>query len=91
MLPQLMDTHMHNFLNLTEKDRVAHFMSKYMRSAAFLGHTNDDLLPSLITVFRRCHREVSECNIDDLINLMLIITLSNIHLTDLPLKSQQYI
>ena len=86
LMPQLMDSHMHNFLNTTEKDTVADYMSKYMKAAAFLGHTNDDLLPSLITVFRRCHKDVTLCELDDLINLMLMITMSEVHLTDLPVK-----
>ena len=62
-----------------------------MKAAAFLGHTNDDLLPSLITVFRRCHKDVTLCELDDLINLMLMITMSEVHLTDLPVKDQQYL
>ena len=62
-----------------------------MESAAFFGYTNDVNIEQLTQVFRRIYRTPSECDIEELLNFLVVLAISKSYYQDFDEKSKVFI
>ena len=62
-----------------------------MESAAFFGYTNDVNVEQLTQVFRRIYRTPSECDIEELLNYLVVLAISKSYYQDFDEKSKVFI
>ena len=64
---------------MTDKSSVKPILSKFIKSCAYLGHTEAYDLRVLVKIFRRIFKQPQECkdDINTLIDLILLIALEN--------------
>ena len=62
-----------------------------MESAAFFGYTNDVNVEQLTQVFRRIYRTPSECDIEELLNFLVVLAISKSYYQDFDEKSKVFI
>jgi len=47
-----------------------------LESAAFFGYTNDVNFEQITQVFRRLHRSPAECDMEELLNFLVVLAVS---------------
>ena len=62
-----------------------------MESAAYFGYTNNVNIEQITQVFRRIHKSPSECNMDELLNFLVVLAISNTYYGDFDEKSKLFI
>ena len=62
-----------------------------MESAAFFGYTNDVNVEQLTQVFRRIYRTPSECDIEELLNFLVVLAISKSYYQDFDEKSKVFV
>ena len=62
-----------------------------MESAAFFGYTNGVNIEQLTQVFRRIYRTPAECDLDELLNFLVVLAISKSYYQDFDEKSKIFI
>ena len=76
---------------MKDKDLVAKYMNHFLECSAYFGYTKDVNMVQVTQVYRRIYKMPRECKIDDLLNFLVVLALSNTYYGDFDDKSKAFI
>lgn len=76
---------------MKDKTLVAKYLSSYLKAAAYFGYTKGVNIEQIVQIFRRVHKDASQVPTDELLNLLLFISVSETFYKDFDDKQVVYI
>mmetsp|Transcript_4139 Transcript_4139/g.6150 ORF Transcript_4139/g.6150 Transcript_4139/m.6150 type:complete len:223 (-) Transcript_4139:1008-1676(-) len=90
--PQQVGQHFLRFIQIKDKEQMKPIIGNFIDTCAYVGHTSGYDLEILTTVFRRIYKNPAEVeNVTTLLNLMLLLSLSNTATEQWHAKSKAFI
>ena len=90
--PKMLESNFNAFMQMTNKEDVKPILLEFMKTCAYVGYTEGVNMPLLVQLFRRLLQTPAEVeDIDDLLNFMLMLALSNTMTSELDKKSQDFV
>jgi len=86
-----MNMHLDTFIRMKDRDQVSKYLRQFLESAAYFGYTNDVNVEQLTQVFRRIHRSPAECDMEELLNFLVVLAISKSYYQDFDEKSRIFI
>lgn len=87
----MMNLHLDTFMRMKDKDLVAMYLNRFLASTAYLGYTKNVNMEQLTQVYRRIYKTPQECDINNLLNLLVTLAISNTYYGDFDEKSKIFV
>ena len=86
-----MNMHLDTFIRMKDKDQVEKYLKQFLESAAYFGYTTNVNIEQITQVFRRIHKSPQDCTMDELLNYLVVLAISNTYYGDFDEKSRIFI
>ena len=89
--PQFILNHFTDFIRSTDKKLVKKYMSNFLESISYVGFTDKINMEQITQVLRRIYKEPKQIDIDQLLNFLVTLAVSNSRYNDFDLKSKDFV
>ena len=88
--PKLMEAYFNGLFLMKNKEQLSEYINNFINKAAYLGHTNFDI-KKLLVAFRVLNPDIKDIDKNIVLNLLVLLSSSNLYYKDLDAKSVEYI
>lgn len=87
----MMNMHLDTFMRMKDKEVVAMYLNQFLASSAYFGYTKNVNMEQVTQVFRRIYKHPKECDINNLLNYLVTLAVSNTYYGDFDEKSKIFV